>query len=761
MYRPNQEIPEVKHSYEFPLDPFQLHAMSSIVKGENVMVCAKTGSGKTLIGEYQIEVSLSKQKRVFYTTPIKSLSNQKYEELRKRFPDASVGLMTGDIKYRPDAQIVIMTTEILRNLLYKKGTSTESLGLTASMTIDGLDAVIFDECHYMNDPNRGKIWEETLILLPKEIHLVLLSATMDHPETVAEWLYELKRKKIQLIETTHRVVPLTHYLIRGEQLVPLMDSADKYHEIVYAQWLQVRKAEQNEYRKQQEQFKNKNKDKDKEKVRQPHFVHVLNGTVELLNKKELLPAISFVFSKKQCEHYAKQIQHTLLTTTETAEVKHIISFHLHQYHLEQNEQYQQLYPLLCRGLAFHHSGIIPLLKEMVEILFSKGFVRLLFCTETFSVGLNMPTKTVIFTGYKKHDTELGRHRILRKDEYIQMAGRAGRRGKDKIGTVIYVPDHEPLSLSEMYEMMKGPYLKMTSRMEFNEEFVLKTLQSSTEPEKSLQVQRDSYWTYQQKRELNKLQRKQQVLMKQKQSIQIDPVYEQGCQDRWTYEEKKKISPSKDIQRQLDSLKNKQLGPRWNTALSDYQKKMDIQKELESVVQEMVECEKDLLSTVIHTLFTKGFITHSDLSTLTSKDLTLKGVLATEINEANPLIMSELFISKKFHSLSAEQIVIYLSCFLESNQDSPVSLIDTFGIWDDSMTTEWMPVIEKWIHGEELSTICAEFDIFEGNLIRILLKLKNIIEEWINMAIYCQHVEQIKKMMEITQWNLETHSLYLK
>jgi superfamily II RNA helicase len=151
------------------------------------------------------------------------------------------------------------------------------------------------------------------------------------------------------------------------------------------------------------------------------------------------------------------------------------------------------------------------------------------------------------------------------------------------------------------------------------------------------------------------------------------------------------------------------------------------------------------------------LAHADINTLTSKDLMLKGVLATEINEGNPMVMTELYLSKKLHDLSAEQIVVYLSCFLESSQDS----VPLFDIWDDSMTTEWMPVIEKWIHGEELSTLCSEFELFEGNMVRILLKLKNIIEEWINMAIYCQHTEMVEKMMTVTHWNLETNSLYLK
>jgi ATP-dependent RNA helicase DOB1 len=218
--------------YKFPLDPFQQHAISAISRDENVLVTAKTGSGKTLVGEYQIAHSLRKGGRVFYTTPIKSLSNQKFYDLKQMFPDR-VGIMTGDIKFRPDAQIVIMTTEILRNLLYKKGTITEALGLTASLSLDNLGAVIFDECHYINDRDRGKVWEETMILLPPTTNLILLSATLDKPELFAGWLGELKQVPCHVIQTQYRVVPLTHTIFKGNHLCTIMDAKEVFYDDVY------------------------------------------------------------------------------------------------------------------------------------------------------------------------------------------------------------------------------------------------------------------------------------------------------------------------------------------------------------------------------------------------------------------------------------------------------------------------------------------------------------------------------------------------
>jgi len=224
--------------FNFPLDPFQTEAISAIRKDENVLVTAKTGSGKTLVGEYQIWRSLNKGKRVFYTTPIKSLSNQKFHDLKKIYEKdprgVTVGIMTGDIKFCPQADIVIMTTEILRNLLYKQGTATEHIGITAELSLQNLDAVVFDEVHYINDPSRGSVWEECLVLLPSEINLVLLSATLDSPEQFVNWLTTTKKKRCHLISTEHRVVPLVHMTEDGEVI---MDSKDNFKFETYKAWV--------------------------------------------------------------------------------------------------------------------------------------------------------------------------------------------------------------------------------------------------------------------------------------------------------------------------------------------------------------------------------------------------------------------------------------------------------------------------------------------------------------------------------------------
>jgi superfamily II RNA helicase len=308
-------------TYSFPLDPFQEKAIAAISGGANVLVTAKTGSGKTLVGEYQIAHSLRKGGRVFYTTPIKSLSNQKFYDLKKLFPDR-VGIMTGDLKYKPDADVVIMTTEILRNLLFKRGTATETLGITAALSLDRLDAVVFDECHYINDKDRGAVWEETMILLNPAVQLVLLSATVDAPEVFASWLGDLKQRPIHLISTAYRIVPLVHGVYKDKDFHPIMDNTNKFSDGPYKSWLQWRSS----------QLKAADEHKAAVKTRAAAgydggpiargargpkaFAHEMNATIATLEEKEQLPALFFVFSRKDCERYADLTEHTLINSSD-------------------------------------------------------------------------------------------------------------------------------------------------------------------------------------------------------------------------------------------------------------------------------------------------------------------------------------------------------------------------------------------------------------------------------------------------------------
>lgn len=802
------EIPP--HPYSFALDPFQIYAFQAIAEGENVLVCAKTGSGKTLVGEYQIYCSLQKGKRVFYTTPIKSLSNQKYHDLKTLYPDVTVGIMTGDIKFCPHAQVVVMTTEILRNLLYKQGTATENLGLTASLTMDDVDAVIFDECHYMNDPDRGHVWEETLMRLPRETHLILLSATLDQPERIASWLGESKQTPIHLIETQYRVVPLTHYVMDSKgKMRMFMNEKEVYQERVYTDWLRSRSQEEKEHRHFQQQVKEVKatgmKGGVEGKVRSTHTLHRLNQAICSLEEQDLLPALVFVFSRKQCETYARHIERSLIDTSDSATVRHILSFHLHRYHgeLEKTPQYHQLIDLLYRGIAFHHSGLLPILKEAVELLFARGYVKLLFCTETFAVGLNMPTKTVLFASLKKYDDRVGGLRVVRSDEYFQMAGRAGRRGKDDRGVVLYLPDGEPLTVHEMHSVMKGTRPEIVSRMEFHVDFVLKTIHAHTSS-CSLSVSptlnwiaslRGTYWYQERLRQEHGLDQRLEHIQRQLASVpKTEPYWSETLHSRALEQCIRGAvnAERKALQRQLDTLKNRQLGPQWKKTGEEVQRFETLQREEKKIQQER-EAMGTPLTRVEQSI---GFLSACGYIESTEKGerLTQKGILATEINEGHPLLLTEFYLSGHGRTFTDLDWVIFLSVFLEhreeeSNERGDELLSDavckslhymeetihqfqeeearwcpdrTLG-W--SYTWIWMEAMRAWYEGVPSAAISEQYDIFEGNFYRSLLKLINLVNEVISMATYCEHVEQVDQLSRISeqlrrsQWMGE--SLYLR
>ena len=793
-----EQVPS--HPYSFSLDPFQEYAFSAISKGENVLVCAKTGSGKTLVGEYQIYDSLRRNKRVFYTSPIKSLSNQKFNDLKKQFPQATVGIMTGDVKFCPDAQIVIMTTEILRNLLYKKDTTTEHLGLTASLTVEGVDAVIFDECHYMNDPDRGKVWEETMMKLSPDVRLVLLSATLNRPERVASWLGDLKQRPIHLIETQYRVVPLTHYVMgKNNKLLMFMDEKENYHERVYSDWLHQRTQEEKEHRQFQQRVQEVKslgtKGGVENKVHNTHYIHRLNQTIQQLEEKELLPALLFVFSRKQCETYAEHIEKSLLDTSDSATVRHILSFHLHRYReqLDQTPQYHQLVELLYRGIAFHHSGLLPILKEAVELLFARGYVKLLVCTETFAVGLNMPTKTVLFAGLRKFDDRIGGLRVIRNDEYFQMAGRAGRRGKDDRGVVIYLPEGEPVRAQEMYSIMKGDKPEVMSRMDFHVDFVLKTVHSKGAKVDWESVVRETYWYQGRLREEREWDEKRQTTQKQLDAIQkVEPYWSELMKCRVLEQKIKQTvnTQRRELQRQLDSAKSRQLGPQWKKtgeALHAYH-------QLEKVMDRLLEEKESMGSWTDYVDQSIGFLQENEFIKPDSMELSLKGILATEVNEGHPILLTEFYVSGKWKGLSDEEWVMILSAFLEQREDEGEEIHTMKGSdamkerlyvldrmakeyeeserkWCGERTvgwtcsTIWMEPMRDWLYGSSSAEICQTYGFFEGNFYRSLLKLINLINEVLSMATYCEHVEVVDQMTRVgeqmrrSRWTGE--SLYLQ
>ena len=407
----NNIIPDndLAYNFHYELDAFQKEGIYRIYKNENILITAHTGSGKTVLAIYAIAHCLKHNKKVLYTSPTKSLSNQKYAEFTEKFD--SVGIMTGDIKMNPDAQCIIMTTEILRNILYRYNNDIENNHITSLINIEDVGAVIFDEVHYINDPDRGKVWEETIILLPKDMTLVMLSASIDKPEVFASWIGDIKQKPISLIPTSHRVVPLRHYFWNSY----IFDNNGKDE----LKWELVEILDDKGHFKNYDIMKKNYKMYDVNKL--------MDKLVDFLLDQNYIPALFFKFSRKKCETICKTLRNNLLTHEEIYEVENTFNYYMKDYKktYEILPQYQDVYTQLLKGVVYHHSGLIPILKEIIEILYSKGLVKILFATETFAIGVNMPTKTVIFTDLNKYDNKGLRQ--LRTDEYLQMSGRAGRR----------------------------------------------------------------------------------------------------------------------------------------------------------------------------------------------------------------------------------------------------------------------------------------------------------------------------------------------
>nr|XP_054764281.1 exosome RNA helicase MTR4-like [Lytechinus pictus] len=407
--------------YPFILDPFQKEAIKCLENNQSVLVSAHTSAGKTVCAEYAIAMSLRDKQRVIYTTPIKALSNQKYRELFEEFQD--VGLMTGDVTINPSASCLIMTTEILRSMLYRGSEIMREVGW-----------VIFDEIHYMRDKNRGVVWEETIILLPDNVHYVFLSATIPNAKQFAEWICHLHKQPCHVVYTEYRPVPLQHYIFPagGDGLHLVVDEKGEFRQDNFNAAMQVLRDGGDAAKGDQRGRRGGTKG--------PSNIFKI---VKMVMERSFQPVIVFSFSKKECEAYGLQVSKLDFNTQEEKTLVVEVFNNAMDCLSEEDKklpQVENVLPLLKRGVGIHHSGLLPILKETIEILFSEGLIKALFATETFAMGLNMPARTVIFTNARKFDGK--DFRWITSGEYIQMSGRAGRRGLDDRGIVILMIDEK-------------------------------------------------------------------------------------------------------------------------------------------------------------------------------------------------------------------------------------------------------------------------------------------------------------------------------
>lgn len=427
-------IAQFAAQYPFALDDFQQEAIRILLAGDSVMVAAPTGTGKTIIADFGVWEAFKGAGRVIYTTPIKALSNQKYRDLRAIYGN-EVGLLTGDVSENRDARVVVMTTEVLRNML-----------LQTPWDLDDVDTVIFDEIHYLADPERGTTWEEAIILCPDHVQLICLSATINNADEIAAWISRTHRP-IRLITHTERAVPLAlHYFNDGKLNLVVDHTGAQVRDFPHTGGELRRQASRGGFAKRRAERSTPEMDEP-----QPREI------VDALAARDMLPAIYFLFSRNDCQAYAERLavmRPNLVTQRQLDLIEQTIQAVLAGLRPEDREleQVQTITELARKGIGFHHAGLLPILKQLVEILFARGLMEVVFATDTLALGVNMPARTVVVGRMSKWDGR--RRRMLIPNEFQQMAGRAGRRGMDPFGHVV-VPYSPWFTFREMLDIALG------------------------------------------------------------------------------------------------------------------------------------------------------------------------------------------------------------------------------------------------------------------------------------------------------------------
>ena len=445
-------LADFRERYEFGLDPFQVRACEALEAGDGVLVAAPTGAGKTVVGEFAVHLALAEGRKCFYTTPIKALSNQKYADLVRVHGSDNVGLLTGDNSVNGDAPVVVMTTEVLRNMLY-----------AGSSTLAGLGYVVMDEVHYLSDRFRGAVWEEVIIHLPESVRLVSLSATVSNAEEFGDWLVTVRGNTVVIVEE-HRPVPLWQHVLVGKRLHDLF--VDDEHHRVNPELVRLARDEARYERVGTGQRPGRG-------GRRPRRILVPSRAevVERLDAEGLLPAITFIFSRAGCDAAVLQCLRGGMRLTSPEEAALIRSFAEERCASIPDEDlavlgYHEWLEGLTRGVAAHHAGMLPTFKEVVEQLFVRGLVRAVFATETLALGINMPARSVVLERLVKWNGET--HADVSPGEYTQLTGRAGRRGIDVEGhaVVLFQPGLDPASVAGLASTRTYP-LRSSFRPSYN------------------------------------------------------------------------------------------------------------------------------------------------------------------------------------------------------------------------------------------------------------------------------------------------------
>jgi superfamily II RNA helicase len=733
IYPKESNYNEYFDKFPYSLSSFQKHAIESIVEGHHVLVTAHTGSGKTLPAEFAIKHFTSNNKKVIYTSPIKALSNQKYYEFTQKFPDISIGLFTGDIKTNPEADVLIMTTEILMNSLFNRANNSNQANSTnMSFQIDfdnELAAVVFDEVHYINDEHRGQVWEKCIMMLPEHVQKIMLSATIDNPKRFAEWcesIYPESKRIVYLSTTKTRVVPLSHYcfMVVGDA------NSKKIKNKEIQKFIRTHTHTLIQIQNDKGAFDSTNSGYNtimalQKYIREFRFVisrkFVLNQLVSFLKENSMLPAIVFVFSRKKVESYARDITVPLLEDDSKQpyvvqrECDAIIRKLPNGSEYLQLPEYIELVKLLEKGIAIHHSGMIPILREIVELCISKKYVKLLFATESFAVGLDCPIKTVVFSSLTKFDGNT--ERFLEPHEYTQMAGRAGRRGIDVVGHVVHCNNMFDLpDRGSYFNLLQGKSPSLNSKFKIAYDLVLNIIKTNSEDseiktrqfiEKSmLQVeltcQINAYRT--------KIESSKDTIIWDKLTpIDICQQYMDLTQKEYQFVNKQR----KQIQTKLKNIEDTHILVKNDVAYwkdhvrkkTEYLSDIDHKANLERSVSETVNNVFTFLKSI-------QFIKYDDDEM--KWELTHLGTISSSISEINPLIWTKCMVDKwnYFKDFTVYQIVGLLSCTtdIKVSSNMKMSIPNTNDNFLQSKILEMNNINTEFIHlGKNIGTRNEEYE----------------------------------------------------
>ena len=738
--------------YDFPfeLDDFQKQACDCISAGKSVVVCAPTGAGKTVIAEHAVHCAIKEGKKVFYTTPLKALSNQKYNDFSEKYGYDKTGLLTGDTSINRNAQIVIMTTEVFRNMLY--GTNFGSV----TDNLKDVKYVVLDEVHYMNDEQRGTVWEESIIYCPTNVQIIALSATVANADKLTDWINTV-HSRTELINTDFRPVPLRFFYFDSSQphnLLPLLTPSGTLNKKIKPEKKQFKRGKAVQKR------------------------GVVKDVVRNLFEKDMLPAIYFTFSRKKCdEQMEKCAEMCLVTPKEQAEIKRIIDEYIAENpYLYKNKHIEYL----LQGVASHHAGLLPGWKVLVEKLFQKGLIKVVFATETLAAGINMPARSTVISSISKR-TDSG-HRTLTPSEFLQMSGRAGRRGMDEIGyvTIVGSPFQTPEEVAELVLSDANP---LESKFSPSYSMVLNLLQRfSLEEAKELVLKSFGYFSSNSRIE-------PLLLLKEANQAKIDECNSFVCYARKTNDDLIEYNKIRDmyvqnrrtfktIQKQ-EKKKNRPLSPEaveFGKMTKELLEKMHsyecdtcklFKKHMKSIeVLTRYQAKQKALDREIEKqkdIFWNKFLSHRavlmDYGYIKDDYPTERGITISQIRSENELFLAEVIFSGVLEQLTPAELASVICAITTEDMRAdlfsqlPLSttvrktlnkIKDIKRVLDKKQKNHdvedpmyingyYSPLIEMWVNGAEWDDIINQIDMGEGDIVRSFKRVVDVLRQFTTIS----------------------------